>query len=620
MEIEDISTENGSQRQNTRPRAGQDNSSTKKLTSHSCEEESTPLLGTTPRGCCTKVKSKFRSRRCCLWSSKAALTIIIWNLIITFGLVGFLDPTFYISVFPGDDGLFVLIIPGVSYGFTGFLFLFYPLAGCLADIRWGRHKTVVNSLCFILWSLVLVVMLGGLATVGFIPLMGSDWPISLNTKQTISSVVLFVVFGLPCLFGLILFFCSLIAFNANVIQYGMDQLHDAPTDDSMLYIHWYVWTIYMGLLIVRLPIVFFSSYWMIVFALCPGLALLLLAITLCIQKYKRRWFLIESGSRNPYKLVFKVLKFAKDHTNPIHRSAFTYCEDKLPSRLDLGKEKYGGPFTNEQVENVKAFVGILCVLLTTGPTFVADFAVNGILSSMATYTYYYSGADSNIPMYNLLYFTGCLTPLIVVILIPLYLILLRPFISHYVPGMLKRMGLGMVMFLLSGLCTLLMGSFGHNCTTESCSVIGYLKVSKHFLVIQSSLNAIGYMLFNIATFEFICAQSPHSMKGLLIGTFFAIKGVFQLIGVVAVFTPVVALCTSKTQFPTCGFIYYLINVAIALIGIIAFVLVARKYQYRERDEPDNIYRYAEEYYAKAQDEPNYDYDDYDNLNVESIMN
>ena len=39
-------------------------------------------------------------------------------------------------------------------------------------------------------------------------------------------------------------------------------------------------------------------------------------------------------------------------------------EDELPSRLDLGKEKYGGPFTIEQVEDVKAFLGILHVLLT----------------------------------------------------------------------------------------------------------------------------------------------------------------------------------------------------------------------------------------------------------------
>ena len=61
-------------------------------------------------------------------------------------------------------------------------------------------------------------------------------------------------------------------------------------------------------------------------------------------------------------------------------------------------------------------------------------------------------------------------------------------------------------------------------------------------------------------------------------------------------------------------------IAILLIGIIAYVITARKYQYRERDEPDNIYRYAEEYYANTQDESNYDYDDYDNLNVETINN
>jgi hypothetical protein len=90
-----------------------------------------------------------------------------------------------------------------------------------------------------------------------------------------------------------------------------------------------------------------------------SLPLLLLGVTLCIQRYKRRWFLTDSGSKNPYKLVYRVLKFAKDHTNPIRRSAFTYCEDELPSRLDLGKEKYGGPFTTEQVEDVKAFLGIL---------------------------------------------------------------------------------------------------------------------------------------------------------------------------------------------------------------------------------------------------------------------
>ena len=58
----------------------------------------------------------------------------------------------------------------------------------------------------------------------------------------------------------------------------------------------------------------------------------------------------------------------------------------------------------------------------------------------------------------------------------------------------------------------------------------------------------------------------------------------------------------------------------ALIVIVAYTCVAWQYQYQERDEPDNIYRYAEDYHANAQDEPNYDYDDHDNLDVHTINN
>ena len=44
----------------------------------------------------------------------------------------------------------------------------------------------------------------------------------------------------------------------------------------------------------------------------------------------------------------------------------------------------------------------------------------------------------------------------------------------------------------------------------------------------------------------------------------------------------------------------------------------RRYQNRERDEPDNIYRYAEEYYANDQGESSIEYYNYDNLKVETI--
>ena len=377
-------------------------------------------------------------------------------------------------------------------------------------------------------------------------------PYPSNTAQIITLAVVCVVFGIPIFIALLLTLCGLISFNANVIQYGMNQLHDAPTEDSILYVHWYVWTTFAGLLIVRLPIRFISTFFFILFPI----ALILLGTTLCLQKYKRNWFIVDSGSKNPYKLVFRVLKFAKDHTNPIRRSAFTYCEDELPSRLDLGKEKYGGPFTTEQVEDVKAFVGILGVLLTTGPLFAVDIAVNEILPILAPKTH----DDSSLFSESSIYTSGLLTPLIVVTFIPLYLCLLRPFIHDYIPGMLKRMGLGMVLFFISGLCTLLIGVIRYDCIpmdhsfTNGCtdSITSYLKINPNYLIIQNILNAFGSMLFYIATIEFICAQSPHSMKGLLIGTYYAIKGVFQLLGVLVIYAPITAWCKSTENFPVCG--------------------------------------------------------------------
>ena len=147
-----------------------------------------------------------------------------------------------------------------------------------------------------------------------------------------------------------------------------------------------------------------------------------------------------------------------------------------------------------------------------------------------------------------------------------------------------------------------------------------LDINSYWLAIQYSLNAVGYVLLYIAVYEFIYSQSPHAMKGLVIGIFFAIKGVFQLLGTVIIIPFAVGWKDILRRFPSCGFVYYLINAIIALIAIVAYTCVARKYQYRVRDEPDNIYRYAEEYYANAQDEPNYDYDDYDNLDVHTINN
>ena len=56
----------------------------------------------------------------------------------------------------------------------------------------------------------------------------------------------------------------------------------------------------------------------------------------------------------------------------------------------MGKEKYGGPFTTEEVENVKEFLGIVHLILTLGPILLADVAFSENLPGLVHTNTYYS--------------------------------------------------------------------------------------------------------------------------------------------------------------------------------------------------------------------------------------
>ena len=181
-----------------------------------------------------------------------------------------------------------------------------------------------------------------------------------------------------------------------------------------------------------------------------------------------------------------------------------------------------------------------------------DISVSGIVTKFSDQIY--NHYDS------LLIKSGGLILLLIAILIPLYLCLLRPFLFNCVPGILKRIGLGMIFVFLSALCTLALDTYGHAKASNSVPCfVSYTPsdmpnitksdsfsaaIGSRILITQCCLNALGYLLLYVAIYEFICAQSPHGMKGLLIGTFFAVKGVFQLIGITIVYLQLILLSGS----------------------------------------------------------------------------
>jgi hypothetical protein len=80
------------------------------------------------------------------------------------------------------------------------------------------------------------------------------------------------------------------------------------------------------------------------------------------------------------------------------------------------------------------------------------------------------------------------------------------------------------------------------------------------------------------------------MKGFLIGLFFAIRGLFQLLNSIIIIPLSVKRPWASGEMlenppvTNCGFVYLLFTCVVGLIGLILFSVAAKKYRYRRRDE------------------------------------
>ena len=81
--------------------------------------------------------------------------------------------------------------------------------------------------------------------------------------------------------------------------------------------------------------------------------------------------LLRAWQYDPYITVFRILNFARKHKYPLQRSvhAFTYSDDYIPTSLKIdrfAKERHGGPFTTEDVDNEKTLFRMLLLLFSLG--------------------------------------------------------------------------------------------------------------------------------------------------------------------------------------------------------------------------------------------------------------
>ena len=496
----------------------------------------------------------------------------------------------------------------VSIGYSGFYifnYLMYPLGGLMGDIVFGRYKTIKGSLLLLLFTASM------LAVSGVLIILKNEQPFYWGEEVATISMA---VCGCIVLFSMI----GLVPFFATVIPFAMDQLHDSPVHHLTTFVCWYVLTVFVSSSLSALifSVVFYfafvaddprSDYISVTVSATVLISLAFLVIVVVIATYiisdrKIEWFNVQPCIENPYKLVYRVTRFAWQHRIPIRRSAFTYCEDDPPSRLDLGKSKYGGPFTTEEVEDVKVFYEIMKVVVCLGPFMY-------LFEEMSVYFDVHLLPDSFSRRFGRV--NDSITYVLVSAILSLYLCFhrCRYCFKKRLP-IFRKLEIGIIIMLIKLVFMLLVDISAHY-INES---LGCMFKKEHdlafsissvaaVLAVHKILSALAITILYTTYLEFICAQSPHSMKGMLIGLSYALlRGVAGILKFVAKIP-----FQNWTQNISCGFIYYSMNLTIGILGFFIFVWVAKVYKYRQRDEPSRVHQYAEDYYSKTQQESNYEY-------------
>ena len=189
--------------------------------------------------------------------------------------------------------------------------------------------------------------------------------------------------------------------------------------------------------------------------------------------------------------------------------------------------------------------------------------------------------------------------------LPVYYFPIFPFFRKYVFTIIRRIGPGLLlMTMVNPLCAivdLVQVTLSHTSADTVCiidsTVAGGCPTSYQLLAIAFSelLKSIGAIIGIWGMIELIIARSSHEIKGLTVSITTTIGGAFAI----------VSLAVNKILssfplhfFPSCIFYHHVIYAMIGLLSFVLYILVARWYKLRIRDDTVPYHMIAEDFFEK----------------------
>lgn len=448
----------------------------------------------------------------------------------------------------------------VSMVIGGMVLLLYPVLGWMADVHLMRYRAVGASM--------------------YLTLTGMIMALGLSIAIIVNRIIpLYVVFWIPAGIAIGTALLGNGLFQTSAIQFGIDQMVEAPSEQLSSFIYWYYWTSRVGnigvfYLLLLLQLYDDSNNYGYLTGCLSAVQIVFLLITIVTFHMSRRHMNIEKmRGYNPIKMVYEVLHYAWGHKYPTNRSALTYWETDTPSRIDLGKQQYGGPFAIEQVEDTKTLFRVTFLLFslfglrTANDTEILAMDIIDKYPSTNTTGFLYTIIAKN---------TDHLTSLTILLVIPAYQLLLRPLLHHYTPGMVKKFWIGLLCACLACVPTLIIR---HSLQESEETYHSGIRLI-YWLAVSQVLNGFAFFFIYLTALEFIIAQVPRNMQGLLIGTWYmmdvikiVIKGVeYSDIGHTVAFNAAQLVLTSLSLFTyTVGLFFYKYRVRDNIVNTYALV-------------------------------------------------
>ena len=454
--------------------------------------------------------------------------------------------------------------------------LLFPIGGWMADAQIGRYRMIHYSI-WTMWIGTIFIVAGEIFA-----------SVSDTYNKAIKEYVIYVMFAIIALgFG---------GFQSNIIQLGVDQLTDASSTEITSFITWYVLILFVSGITLQFTtecIVYMQPNDELYYVKALAVAFFL-AVVLCSDFLFHSWLVKEQIIINRFSLIPRVIRYAFKNRKLKY---MVTVNNQAPSCLDVAKQTYGGPFTSEQVEDVKTFFRILklvvvCTFVCSGVTLV-EYAKQKIERHLQEW-------EGN---YNL---HGCYNRLairysdylIAITVVVLYEFLIYPFFSQCLPKITieRKFLLGIALFLMRILSLLsieivaftdMFDSKTSNATciftTQAEQTI--IHISGKWLIIPAFMDGLSSLLFLLTGFEFIWAQAPTSMTGLLFGISYAIFSLNTLFQTALASPFLFVKSVPWQQIPlTCGIWYFTLQSLAVIIGLAIIAVMIKKYKRRDRND------------------------------------